>query len=959
MIAVARQRRQPRARAAVRVRARPRHRGLGVGHGARAVRRGRRVPGDRRRARCAAPARRCGPVPRASAPNATRRAAASSCAPRSLLVALLTATAIASRIGDDAVAAHQICMQVLLFLALVARRARDRRPGDGRPVPRRVERARRARRRAAHARARGRRRRRCSGSWSWLLRPWLAALFTDDAGVRAPHARRCSGSSPRCSRSPRWCSCSTACSSAPATPATSRWRCWSPPSACTSRPRSLVAVLDAGLLWLWGALALWMLARFVGMAGRFRDHPMAGGRRRTRSDVTAACVATNRYRLDDARVTGTAAAPGRHPTPTSAAAVGRAGAAAPTTTGRPSTSSLATSTPGAAASPCARSPARSTTRSTATGSGPSGRASSTCRSKAARCSSPTTAARSRRTRRSIMHGIETELLRPVYGLAENLFRSLPGARHAVVARRRRARAPRQRVPAAARRPAARARVPRGHQGHRQARTATATSCAASGAAGSSRSRCAPACRSCRSRSSATRRRCRSSGRATRLAKLLGLPYFPITANQFVFGPLLGYVLPLPAKFRIRVLPPITFDVEPGPGALQPRRRDGARRSGSARSSRPRSTTCCATVAASGSAERRGAHPRHRARHVLGQPHRAGARAATRRRARSSASTRASRACRSSAPSSCRPTRRTRSCGASCGRRRSTPSCTRTSTSTPRASSSRRAARDQRDRHHEPARGRRRPTGSPVRKVVLKTSTLVYGSNFDDPYFFRETTRRTRPPTTPVERSLLEVDAFVRDFAEDNPHVAVTSLRFANVLGDDLDDRVLAHAAHAGRARGVRLRPAPAVRARGRRHRARSRTRRVHDVPGMFNVAGDGIDPVERGVPRGRRVGAWRCRRCSPARPRCRCGSLRVVDIPPEVLSLLRYGRGVDTGAFVDAGFQYGYTTPARSRRSRAPRGSSGSSARRPSTSTSATSRPSSATPARWCDPRADGLSAPT
>ena len=38
--------------------------------------------------------------------------------------------------------------------------------------------------------------------------------------------------------------------------------------------------------------------------------------------------------------------------------------------------------------------------------------------------------------------------------------------------------------------------------------------------------------------------------------------------------------------------------------------------------------------------------------------------------------------------------------------------------------------------------------------------------------------------------------------------------------------------------------------------------------------------------------------------------LRVIDIPPEVLSLLRYGRGVDTQAFVDTGFEYGYTTPA-------------------------------------------------
>ena len=28
-------------------------------------------------------------------------------------------------------------------------------------------------------------------------------------------------------------------------------------------------------------------------------------------------------------------------------------------------------------------------------------------------------------------------------------------------------------------------------------------------------------------------------------------------------------------------------------------------------------------------------------------------------------------------------------------------------------------------------------GSPVRKIVVKSSTLVYGANFEDPYFFRE------------------------------------------------------------------------------------------------------------------------------------------------------------------------------------------------------------------------------
>jgi len=48
----------------------------------------------------------------------------------------------------------------------------------------------------------------------------------------------------------------------------------------------------------------------------------------------------------------------------------------------------------------------------------------------------------------------------------------------------------------------------------------------------------------------------------RLAKLLNLPYFPITANQLLFGPVLGAFAYFPAKFRLRVLPPVRFDLPP-------------------------------------------------------------------------------------------------------------------------------------------------------------------------------------------------------------------------------------------------------------------------------------------------------------------------------------------------------------------------------------------------------------
>jgi 1-acyl-sn-glycerol-3-phosphate acyltransferase len=47
-----------------------------------------------------------------------------------------------------------------------------------------------------------------------------------------------------------------------------------------------------------------------------------------------------------------------------------------------------------------------------------------------------------------------------------------------------------------------------------------------------------------------------------LAKLLGVPYVPFTANMLAFGPLLGLLGYFPAKFKMRVLDPVTFDVAP-------------------------------------------------------------------------------------------------------------------------------------------------------------------------------------------------------------------------------------------------------------------------------------------------------------------------------------------------------------------------------------------------------------
>jgi 1-acyl-sn-glycerol-3-phosphate acyltransferase len=45
-----------------------------------------------------------------------------------------------------------------------------------------------------------------------------------------------------------------------------------------------------------------------------------------------------------------------------------------------------------------------------------------------------------------------------------------------------------------------------------------------------------------------------------IARALGAPYFPVTANM-AFGPV-GALVHFPAKFKLRVLDPVSFDVEP-------------------------------------------------------------------------------------------------------------------------------------------------------------------------------------------------------------------------------------------------------------------------------------------------------------------------------------------------------------------------------------------------------------
>ena len=191
--------------------------------------------------------------------------------------------------------------------------------------------------------------------------------------------------------------------------------------------------------------------------------------------------------------------------------------------------------------------------------------------------------------------------------------------------------------------------------------------------------------------------------------------------------------------------------------------------------------------------------------------------------------------------------------------------------------------------------------SRVCNVVVKSSTLVYGSTFADPVWFTEDSRRSARPRQRIERSLIEVEGYVRDYAVDNPTVSVSLLRFSNVLGEEIDTPIT---------RALQLPLAPAVFGFDPRLQFVHEVDVIraimfvleHDCDGTFNVAGDGLLPWSE-------VASLCGKRLAPLPPvgRGLAGAVLSrlgIDMPPELVELLTYGRGVDNRRLRNAGFDY-------------------------------------------------------
>ena len=196
--------------------------------------------------------------------------------------------------------------------------------------------------------------------------------------------------------------------------------------------------------------------------------------------------------------------------------------------------------------------------------------------------------------------------------------------------------------------------------------------------------------------------------------------------------------------------------------------------------------------------------------------------------------------------------------------------------------------------------------SPVKKVVFKSSTHFYGCHQDDPAFFDETMRRPHPPRTGIERDIVEAEASVSEFAERHPDTAVTILRFANVLGPDVET---------SHKRLFSLPVVPMILGFDPRYQFVHEDDVVHAlehavkrrVAGTYNVAGDGVLALSE-------VAGLLGKTYAPVLPPWGTGIAAAVvrrvgvEIPPEALEQMRFGRGVDNRRYKAAGFRYQHTS---------------------------------------------------
>lgn len=185
----------------------------------------------------------------------------------------------------------------------------------------------------------------------------------------------------------------------------------------------------------------------------------------------------------------------------------------------------------------------------------------------------------------------------------------------------------------------------------------------------------------------------------------------------------------------------------------------------------------------------------------------------------------------------------------------------------------------------------------VSKFVLGSSTAVYGTSPRDPAMFSESSLARGGIRSGFPKDIVDVESYVRGFARRRPEVLITTIRAAQILHPNIDTPVRNYLSNP--VLPTVLGFDPRLQFLGLDDAVEILTQSVlHDRPGTFNAAGDGIVLLSQTA---RRLGR-------PVIPLPNIGfaaaARRVIramgsDISPDLHRLLTYGRAVDTTALRD------------------------------------------------------------
>jgi UDP-glucose 4-epimerase len=194
----------------------------------------------------------------------------------------------------------------------------------------------------------------------------------------------------------------------------------------------------------------------------------------------------------------------------------------------------------------------------------------------------------------------------------------------------------------------------------------------------------------------------------------------------------------------------------------------------------------------------------------------------------------------------------------------------------------------------------------VRRLIVKSSTAIYGSTSRDPALFTEDSPPRGAPSG-FAKDAVEVEGYVRGFGRRRPDVALTVLRFSNFIGPRLESSLT---------RYLSLPVVPTVLGYDPRiqlcHEDDAlevlRLAALTDRSGIVNVAGEGQLLLSQAIRRAGRL--WVA---VPPPAVTVTGELlrraKVVDVSPEQIRFLEHGRVVDVAKLRDSfGYAAQYTT---------------------------------------------------